>query len=138
MLGILWCKSQFAKALPGQARLDLARLGRVGFGMVLHGPATVADGSTEPERALCCSLRRVVMEWRVAFRQGVEGQDTVGPGVVNSCRRQHRMLRLPLLLSLEGRQGKVRWGRAGQGQVRLLLQTAALRTSVLSAALFGE
>lgn len=108
MLGIHRCKPQLAKALPGQARLDLAMLGRVGFGMVLHGPATVADGSTEPERALCCSLRRVDRAGSIKAGLGVVWRCKAVHG--NSCRRQHRGLMLPLLLSQGSGYGKARSG----------------------------
>ena len=60
MLGLLWCKSQLAKAWPGQARTGLARLERVVFGMVLQGPAIVADGSTELRKKFPAALFR---EW---------------------------------------------------------------------------
>ena len=77
-----------------------------------------ADSSTEGESLPCCSLRRVDSAWWFVERPG-----TVGLSVAcfskarlgNSCRRQHRGLRLPLLLSTGSGQGTVGKAKAGLG-----------------------
>jgi hypothetical protein len=85
--------------------------GAARHGGVRRGMVIVADGSTEPERALCCSFKRVDMV----------GCCTVGQGEAvrgNSCRQQQGGSRLSLLLSTEGRPGAACLGAACCGRVR--------------------
>ena len=100
MLGILWCKSQCGPACP-----VVVCSGAVRYGGFRQGRAIVADSSTGNFGSLCCSL------WRAdAVRQGATGRGVVWTGGVEQGydgRRQHGGFRPSLLLSLEGRHGKV-------------------------------
>jgi hypothetical protein len=80
--------------------------------LAAHGKVTVADSSTELRKRLPAALfERVDEEVRGGLRYGEARRG-------DSCRRQHRGFRAPLLLSLESRLGNVRRGPARLGEVR--------------------
>ena len=86
----------------GMARRDLAA----------HGKVTVADSSTELRKRLPAALFERVDE----AGHGVPRSGAARRGY--SCRRQHRRLRLPLLLSLESGCGVARFGTFRRGRIR--------------------
>ena len=99
------------------------RLGRVGL------PLTI---SALRASALSAGFFGIQM-WLGSVCFGTQRLGAVDHGSAqcgNRCRRQHWGLRLPLLLSLEGRLGSastglIRWGRSRQCPARQKLQTAA-------------
>jgi hypothetical protein len=103
---------------PSAAWLGRAWRGMVRLGAAWLGAAWVTDGGTEgfglpchPHKGGCGQVRRGMAGRRVAWR----GTERPGKG----CRQQHWGLRLPLLLSTEGRRGRTRQGRTRRCRVGL-------------------
>jgi hypothetical protein len=100
-------------------RVDEACLDQVRCGMVRRG----AVGSGTAGQQLQTAAQELSGS-SVALKrlgQGLAWRGEAGPGKAmqgDSCRRQHRGLRLPLLLSLEGGRGGVRQGRVRRVWVR--------------------
>jgi len=95
--------------VQGPARLGMARLGRPRSGAAwaamaarrAYGPSLPPSLVDKARRGPACS--------------GRAGRDRVRLG--KGCRQQHWGLRLPVLLSLEGRYGEARRGTASRGMV---------------------
>ena len=124
-LGLAWvamaARRAYGPSLPPSladaARQGMARPGVDRPGLARRGRAWAADGGTEGFGSPChphkggYGLARTAAAGRGAARQGWARQ---GMG----CRPQHWGLRLPLLLSTEGRRGMPRQCRDGQGSAR--------------------
>ena len=102
---------------PSEARRSWIGQGVARLGLARHGMARVTDGGTEGFGLPCHSHTggRGAAGPGAAKRGGAgQGRARRGKG----CRRQHWGLRLPLLLSLEGRSGEARPGEVGYGLAR--------------------
>ena len=125
----------------GKARRGAARHGEARSGEAEHGSQTVARRvSAFPATLTRVDVAGLGRAWLGRARSGRAGR---GKG----CRQQHWGLRLPLLLSLEGRRGwlrpgaeplaTARLGNAGLGMARQGLTISALGASASSAGFFG-
>ena len=101
----------------GTTRRGSARHGWPRPGSAWQGRVWATDGGTEGFGLPCHSHKGGHGEqWLGRVWRGLAWRGEAGPGM--GCRQQHWGLRLPLLLSTEGRRGMPRQCRDGQGSAR--------------------